>query len=424
MCFGALLPRALSSLRELIRTIFNLARSFDLLGFGFSDNQTELVVSWLLRMADTEYMDRLTMTPLLPVTALELLRRQQQHDQQQHEQEKQHQNQQPWQYVLRPTETALPIDHPPDANRWREERHSALEDNNGNDNGVANDDTVRQSSPLHTTTPNNVWLHPGVTEIAGPAGSGKTQIGLGMVVRCALYHHHHVTSTSTSMSTLEPTAVYMTLGPTAPSSKILSKRLHQMLQSQLSKEQHRTLHSSSSSSSSVLDSLLRSILFRSIPHEDDFVQLLDNPVHTFGLEPSIQLLVLDSIGGLFRLPDHDTDCTDDGDAFVPRRSALLFAFCAKLLRQRPNLVVLILNEVTAMNTIRDVSWTQPANAGGLSPALGLAWANCVKTSLMLGKHPVPNGGSDYSISVTRSPRLPPGVVAKFRVDAAGPYAIE
>ncbi|KAL6634571.1 hypothetical protein ACP70R_027242 [Stipagrostis hirtigluma subsp. patula] len=117
----------------------------------------------------------------------------------------------------------------------------------------------------------------------------------------------------------------------------------------------------------------------------------------------IRLILLDSIASLFRA-DFDASSAD-----LKRRSALFFQISAKLkeLAHRHQCVVVVTNQVVdvvegdAGNT---VAWSSGRR---VSPALGIAWANCVNTRLFLTRELDGAGGSARrQMKVAFAPHLP------------------
>jgi DNA-repair protein XRCC3 len=117
----------------------------------------------------------------------------------------------------------------------------------------------------------------------------------------------------------------------------------------------------------------------------------------------IRLILLDSIASLFRA-DFDASPAD-----LRRRSALFFQIAAKLkeLAYRHQCVVVVTNQVVdvvegdAGNT---VAWSSGRR---VSPALGIAWANCVNTRLFLTRELDAAGGTARRrMKVAFAPHLP------------------
>ncbi|XP_066318654.1 DNA repair protein XRCC3 homolog [Miscanthus floridulus] len=133
-------------------------------------------------------------------------------------------------------------------------------------------------------------------------------------------------------------------------------------------------------------------------------RLLANPSRSPHRLP-IRLILLDSVASLFRA-DFDASPAD-----LRRRSALFFQISAKLkeLAYRHQCVVVVTNQVVdvleggAGNT---VAWSSGRR---VSPALGIAWANCVNTRLFLTREvdgDGASGGARRRMKVAFAPHLP------------------
>ncbi|GJN21361.1 hypothetical protein PR202_gb08830 [Eleusine coracana subsp. coracana] len=134
----------------------------------------------------------------------------------------------------------------------------------------------------------------------------------------------------------------------------------------------------------------------------------------------IRLILLDSIASLFRA-DFDASPAD-----LKRRSALFFQIAAKLkeLAYRHQCVVVVTNQVVdvvegdAGNT---VAWSSGRR---VSPALGIAWANCVNTRLFLTRELDAAGGSARRrMKVAFAPHLPERS-CEFAIRRDGVFGVE
>lgn len=200
-------------------------------------------------------------------------------------------------------------------------------------------------------------LRMGLTEIFGPAGSGKTQLGLGLCV-------------STSM-TKSRSAVYLSLGNNL-SSLLISKRLRQMVDAR------------ASSNPSELLTILKRILVLIVRNEDELLDLVSNKLPLMTTRNQVGVVVLDSIAAMFRTKERILNVD-----FVSKRSAMLFLLAAKFktLSMRCSVPIAIINEVSCRSN------------GEVVPALGLAWANCVNHSIELSR----TEGGSRRLSILRSP---------------------
>ncbi|KAG8058983.1 hypothetical protein GUJ93_ZPchr0002g24355 [Zizania palustris] len=134
----------------------------------------------------------------------------------------------------------------------------------------------------------------------------------------------------------------------------------------------------------------------------------------------IRLILLDSIASLFRA-DFDASPAD-----LRRRSALFFRISAKLkeLAHRHQCVVVVTNQVVDVvegETGNTVEWSSGRR---VSPALGLAWANCVNTRLFLTRDADgPNGCSRRRMKVAFAPHLPERA-CEFAIRRDGVFGVE
>ena len=221
-------------------------------------------------------------------------------------------------------------------------------------------------------------LHPGVYELAGPAGSGKTQIALHLCLRVAMTNIMRIAPTvssviddtvSTEEKDVDPVsyrAVYFSSGGIAKRNKIM-QRLLQMAGSENGK-------------------YLARIATRCVYNEDDWLndvldvqlpQLLSQQSHNCrdggSNENRIRVVVVDSLADLFRHVHFSTTMTtrsssrSSGSLVLVDRAAKLCQVGQRLqqLAHRHQLTVLILNEISGIDE---------------QPALGLVWAHCCNAS--------------------------------------------
>jgi DNA-repair protein XRCC3 len=121
------------------------------------------------------------------------------------------------------------------------------------------------------------------------------------------------------------------------------------------------------------------------------------------------LVVLDSIAGMFRLPDAAKD--KQGTAFFARRSEILFGLSAQLrkLGDEYGVAFVVANQVTAGKA------ASAGNGGGgprimgggggggnAIPALGLSWSNCINTRFVLRRSETLSSRMGVSSSGSRS----------------------
>jgi hypothetical protein len=225
---------------------------------------------------------------------------------------------------------------------------------------------LRSSSP----SPSSFELGLGITEIAGMAGSGKTQMALALCVQAA------------SISPDAPQhqkALYLSLGEGTTQPK-LAQRLGQMAGSSLDPLQH--------------------ILTRIVHNQDDLLELLTGDLPTMLQQCNFRIVVLDSIAGMFRVPETS----------IAQRSETLFrvASILKKLSAQYNVPVVVVNQVTASFSAKNA----------VLPALGLSWQNCVNTSHILARTE-----TSRSITVRLSSDLLVGTTRRFAIHSSGPVEV-
>ena len=206
-------------------------------------------------------------------------------------------------------------------------------------------------------------LELGITEIAGLAGCGKTQIGLGLCVSCAMQRQREETGTENRFTGNAPasqirhrhhTALYVSLGEGTTQARV-AQRLHQM------------------AAQRCIDpgDVLKCILTRFIRNEDEFLMFIMNELPLMFTQSSIGVIVLDSIAALFRVSQ-----TRHTSTTYAKRSGVLFQVAAqlKLLSDLHQVPIVVINQVTTS-----------LEANKVIPALGVSWASCVNASYMLSR---------------------------------------
>lgn len=157
----------------------------------------------------------------------------------------------------------------------------------------------------------------------------------------------------------------------------------------------------------------------------------------------VKLIVIDSIAALFRSE------FDNNPADMKRRSSFFFKISGRLraLAEKFGLAVVVTNQVVdvmgnneGMNGLRIGNLECLYTSGRrVSPALGLAWANCVNTRLFLSRSEEisgersglveEDGSSSYSarsrrhIHVVFAPHLPPSS-CEFTILREGVFGVE
>jgi DNA-repair protein XRCC3 len=266
---------------------------------------------------------------------------------------------------------------------------------------------IRPCEESQTTPDFEVGL--GISEIAGSAGCGKTQIALSLCVTCAC------TPLKTSASPLGK-AMFLALGEGA-TQRVIAKRLFQMVKA---RNDNNTVNLHGQSVNSVLGRILTRTIRNQDEFEDFFFQELPSVLQK---DRDIAFVAVDNIASLFRAPDGKHSLG------IAERSYLLFRVAAHLRRLSEHHLVpfLIINQVTA-----DFSST---NCNSVIPAMGLSWANCVNDSFLLSRsETTQNSGLSYgndkagsfptvskfqrTIRCRFSPSRRP-VEASFTIDVAG-----
>ena len=291
------------------------------------------------------------------------------------------------------------------------------------------------------------WLRlpVGVSELSGAAGAGKTQICLSLCISCVLSdlrahrsisesrsrshyrqeqkHEEHKTENEEPEEALE--ALYVSMGEGTSSAK-LAHRLNQMLSIRLSQTHHPInshtpvtvspqrlthMHTIGKEKAQEEDErlmYLKRIQTRQICTQEEFQQFL-----MVDLEPMLQhhshlrsrlpleeshshsqshsrkrigLIILDSLAGLFRIPDeglgegsYSSNNTSSrhkheeaSKNYYIQRSATFYTIAAQLKRlsERYGVCFVVVNQVTCSLNLGQDSST-------IIPSLGLSWSNCV-----------------------------------------------
>ena len=232
----------------------------------------------------------------------------------------------------------------------------------------------------------------GIHELAGEAGTGKTQIALSLCLTAATQAN---TDSSSSCR-----AMYISLKH-GNLPKVL-QRLQQMADANNKENRDNSQR------------FLQCILTRAVSNQEDLFQLLTDELPTLIQQNknTMRILVLDSIADLFRGIQDDDDNNDQ--TLNARRSASLFRLTARLrqLSDQYQFPILVLNQVTKTCTL---------------PALGLSWAHCVNTTYLLTRIEQIQQQQQTTttfrrrIRLQKSPCLPSGQVTSFRIDPAGVY---
>lgn len=273
--------------------------------------------------------------------------------------------------------------------------------------------------------PQSDWLQLGLgtTELAGEAGSGKSQLAMSLCVQAVLNSAPAPESTTR--------AIYISLAGGQASVARIAHRMQQMagaeqqhrLQQQemptpmqpdgcdvvkqnpcqphnpyVTTAQNPSIGQSDSQQSS--QSVLSQILTHSIRNQDDLFSLLHNDLprclqqqKLITQQNSVALIVIDSIADLFRLGNGED--TNKDSTSISRRSFLLFELASLLRRlsRQYEVPVLVINQVSAS-----------LGSDSALPSLGLTWENCVNTSYFVSRRQSLSGSSVRQIQLNKSSR--------------------
>ena len=250
-----------------------------------------------------------------------------------------------------------------------------------------------------------------ITEIAGEAGAGKTQLALQLMLQAQLPSPH---------GGLGGGAVYLH-GDTSNVEPAL-KRLHTIA------EAFAARHASMGADVEMLKSR---IFVMQVDSPEDLWQVIDERLSTFLREQPVRLIVIDSLGGLYRGADAPTGSAHAGAAANPyaaqaeqakQRARLVLKLAARLkyISSKSNVAVVVLNQVTDKpfddGQYRAAApWERSADVCGLPdgggarvPALGPAWASCVNSRLVLTRRTADAASGQHwarQMHVAWSPRM-------------------
>jgi hypothetical protein len=232
----------------------------------------------------------------------------------------------------------------------------------------------------------------GVTQLAGPAGSGKTQVSLSMCVSSVLSGRK---------------AVYIMLGGSSNGLVKVSVRLESMLTARL--------QNTPSTNTSTIQDLLSQIWLHSVRNPDDLMECLSKKLPSLLTQhPEISVIILDNIATLFRYQD------DPGLANPwHTRSANLFqcsAIC-KQLSTRYQVPFLIINQVTTILSNSNQQPLSSQHSSLLEPALGLSWSQCCNATWFLTR--CSESSTRRVLSCRRSPTTGNDTSVEFTIEKEG-----
>jgi RecA/RadA recombinase len=260
---------------------------------------------------------------------------------------------------------------------WREQQEQQKQEARGGQALPPLSLLPSSSSPRPSS---DAWLQltPGVYELSGEAGAGKTQVALALCQRAAASRH------SAASTTTKPAALYLAMGA-GRLPKVL-QRLQQM--------------ATAATQRAWLDCLLTKPLLQ----RDDWTDFLREADTFLGQHASLRLIVVDSLADIVR-DDHGHYSQFDRTTWL-----LSWVSRAKVLANRYNITWLLINQQAAgPSSAVSGMWES-------RPALGLAWAHAVQASWICRKHAATKG---RSLVLYKSSRHAVGQTAAFTITPAG-----
>jgi RecA/RadA recombinase len=253
-------------------------------------------------------------------------------------------------------------------------------------------------------------LLPGtLTEIAGPAGVGKTQMALTLCADSVM---------------LQQKAVYLSLGGAGSGNLgILAHRLKRMLSA---RSMNHAGGGGAAFSPAEIRRYLNNIFFHWVRNTEEFMDLLQRglPKLLTMHSSDIRVVVLDEIASLFRYAEHDgiLDRT-----YWQERSLSFFKLSTlcKQLSEQHQIPFVILNQATTR--IQHGGSNCNTTGGRLEPALGLSWRQCVNASFFVDNTSIMIKSNSSTSALTRkrrlvclkSPRISSLAVMEFYIDDRG-----
>lgn len=297
---------------------------------------------------------------------------------------------------------------------------------NRKNNGPVNLDSRCRENRINSNN-DILRLYNGITELVGGAGSGKSQIAMSLCLSTVLQAPSPGEQIPCSRSLSLPSitfshrAIYIWTGTSHSITNMIHRRLRQMVQCRMDP------HRNQWDNSKLEELVLSKIFIKSISSVEQLEELLgirqstspnvDKSSSTSTGQPGelerliiqqactssqVKLVVLDSIGGLFRTVEDDQG--SDG-AFLQQRSTLLFR-CASVLKRLSdmyNFKVIVTNQISAsLSSTLPIGTSIPSLSYG-QPLLGLSWSNCVNTRYWIHKRDdMPSDVDDKSTIMSNS----------------------
>jgi RAD51-like protein 1 len=267
-----------------------------------------------------------------------------------------------------------------------------------------------------------------ITEFVAPAGSGKTQMCLGLVAQ---------TCAPKNFGGLDGSVIFIDTEQTFSSNRlaeIAKKRFPEVYD----KEYYRNGNNASTfgerdkDAEKRLEKLLAEKVFVVTPQS-----LQELKVRIENLKPALtqsnaKLIVIDSVARLARAEGASGICPSSGESLVKRQN-ILSAIAAALKRhaEQLNVAVVVTNQVTT-NTNSNSTYfnsSDPAKANMLSrdslvaAALGTKWAHCVNVRISMSGTIDNTTDGKREMKVIKSPRT---ALSRFfyRINAVGCTSIE
>ena len=271
-----------------------------------------------------------------------------------------------------------------------------------------------------------------ITQLAGPAGTGKTQMALTLLCDCVLQNNGNNDNNNNNHNN-QKKAVYISLGGGRNYLGTISKRLQTMLASRWIRNNNPPR--SNTQQQQQQQQLLANIFLQWIPNSDELLDTLQTALpRLLNLHnPTISLVVLDGIANLFRLETNHQ-----------KRSNLFFQLSSrcKAISDQFKIPFLIVNAATTK--IQNENNNPFGNSSSfLEPALGLSWAQCVNSTFFVTRQAgtttttttttIPTTTqSNQSTTITvprrilrcvKSPQVPANAAIEFYIDCRGTVRI-